>query len=55
MNMSKIIIKEETIAFMSEYIDTDGPEERIVDFSKALDDMKRLLKDISKIKRHQIQ
>ena len=44
--------KEETLDFVSEYFEgTDDPKERIVDFEEALDDMKRLLKDISKVKR----
>ena len=52
--MSKIIIKEEAIAFVSDYFNTDGPEEKFVDFSKALDDMKRLLKDISQVRHRQV-
>ena len=47
--------KEETIDFVRGYFeDTEVPEERIVDFDEALDDMKRLLKDISKTKRRQV-
>ena len=43
--------KEETTDFVSEYFDTENPEERIEDFDEVLDDMKMYLKDISKIKR----
>jgi len=38
---------------VSEYFkDCEEPGEMNVDFEEALDDMKRLLKDISKIKHH---
>ena len=47
------VSEEETIDFASEYFkDCEDSEEMIVDFEEALDDMKRLLKDISKIKHH---
>ncbi|MHA1424341.1 MAG: hypothetical protein ACTSSD_19895 [Candidatus Thorarchaeota archaeon] len=44
--------KDETIDFLGEFFkDCRNPEEMIVDFEEVLDDMKRLLKDISKLKR----
>ncbi len=40
---------------MAEYFkEGEDSEERIVDLDDALDDMKRLLKDISKTKRRQV-
>jgi len=54
VNLLLQTFKDETIDFVRGYFeDTEIPEERIVDFDEALDDMKRLLKDISKTKRHQ--
>lgn len=46
--------KEETLDFVGEYFkENEGSEERIVDLDEALNDMKRLLIDISKTKRRQ--
>jgi hypothetical protein len=40
---------------VGEYFEgTEDPEEKIKDFDEALDNMKRLLKDISKTKRRQV-
>ncbi len=54
VNLLLQTFKEETIDFVSEYFeDIADPKERIVDFDEAFDDVKRLLKDISKTKRRQ--
>ena len=46
--------KEELLNFVSEYFDTEDPEEKIVDFDGVLDEMERILKDISQVRHRQV-
>jgi hypothetical protein len=46
--------KEKLLDYVREYFETEDPEKRIVDFDQVLDDMKRLLKDISQVKHRQV-
>jgi hypothetical protein len=39
---------------MKEYFETEDPKEKIVDFDRVLDDMERILKDISQVRHRQV-
>ena len=48
------MFKEDTDKFVREYFETEDPEEKVVDFDDAIDDIERLLKDISQVRHRQV-